>query len=301
MIVERVSAHHCTMWPLHQRLGEHITATSCSDLITSMRQHGQKRPVLARRLRGNGASRFELIFGARRLFVAQQLNLDLLVEVRDIDDSLGLVEMDIENRVRTDISPYERGLSYRQWLARGYFKNQCELARKLGISEAQVSRLLKYAELPAAVVGAFSSPAAIREDWAVALARRSQNPESRNLLMRRARERTKYKLRRAPHETYAALMSDLSERPIDSRSRDEIVKDGSGKPIFRIGLRARTIHLVLPRERVSQSMLRDIARQLQSMLESTASECSSHAVLEHSPSHIVPAVWDRSISQSSLT
>ena len=129
----------------------------------------------------------ELIYGARRLFVATKLGINLLVDVRELDDRAAIVEMEIENRLRTDISPYERGMSYRRWLNTRLFASQSELAKELGISEAQVSRLLRYAELPAAVVGAFDSVRSIREEWAIALAKVCQDSGRRPGLMRRAR------------------------------------------------------------------------------------------------------------------
>ena len=95
--------------------------------------------------------------------------MQLLVECRQIDDRAALIEMDIENRVRMDISAYERGVSYKRWLREGHFASQLEIAKNLGVSEAQISRLLRFSELPAAVVAAFVSPRDIREEWAVVL------------------------------------------------------------------------------------------------------------------------------------
>src|SRR5262245_40063136 len=98
------------MWDYHDRLGDEITSSSCASWIESMKRHGQKQPVLGRRIAGKGDYEFELIFGARRLFAARSLGIELTVELRELDDRAALIEMDIENRVRRDISPYERGM-----------------------------------------------------------------------------------------------------------------------------------------------------------------------------------------------
>jgi hypothetical protein len=66
-------------------------------------------------------------------------------------DREAVIALDVENRHRKDISPYERGTSYKRWLELGHFKCQKELARALEISPSQVSRMLKLAQLPAVV------------------------------------------------------------------------------------------------------------------------------------------------------
>jgi hypothetical protein len=47
--------------------------------------------------------------------------------------------MDIENRQRTDISPYEWAMSYARWLSRRYFGSRDEIARPLLRSSQKMS------------------------------------------------------------------------------------------------------------------------------------------------------------------
>jgi len=135
MPVRLINPFKCRMWDMHDRLGESVDVKSCALLIESLQKHGQKLPVLGRIAAGGGECEYELIYGARRLFASQHLGIDLLVDVRDFDNRAALIEMDIENRVRADISPYERGRSYRRWLSAGYFRNQAEMAKALAVSE----------------------------------------------------------------------------------------------------------------------------------------------------------------------
>ena len=86
-----------------------------------------------------------------------------------MSDREAIVALDMENRQRRDLSPYERGVSYQNWLRKGYFTSQEEIARSLGISAAQVSRLITLAMLPSVVVNAFNSGFDIRETWGIAL------------------------------------------------------------------------------------------------------------------------------------
>src|SRR3569833_687020 len=285
MAIESVSAANCRVWNLHAR-GDVLDEVSCAELIDSIRANGQRIPVLGRRCGSPGEASIEIIYGARRHFVAQHLCIGLLVDVRDLDDRAALIDMDIENRVRADISPYERGMSYRSLLSAGYFTSQADLALALGVSEAQVSRLLRYAELPAAVVGAFDSPAAIKEQWAGTLAKRCQDPATRQLTVRRARESAHSQSHSTPQAVYAALVSDGPRSVAESRSRDQVVADFAGKPLVRIGFRSRSVHFILPKDKVTPRILRQISEYLRTVF---AVELSSAGEAELLPLEDVPS------------
>lgn len=271
MTVRRISPAKCKMWALHVRAEDSINAASCASLIGSIGRHGQRHPVLARPRHSSEGTEYELIYGARRLFTAQQLGIDLLVDVRDIDDRAALIEMDIENRPREDISPYERGVNYSRWLRAGYFKNQMELAKELGISEARVSRLLKYSQLPAVVVAVFDSVRDIREEWAVRLANKCRDPKLRTDIMRRARERAASPRKSSPQCIFDALLRGAAEKGIKDPSRDEVIKGSNGKSLFRIAVHAKTLHVVLPRAEVSPAILEDITRAVAAAMERPSS------------------------------
>jgi ParB/RepB/Spo0J family partition protein len=266
MNVRLVSPSKCRMWVLQVRSEESINAASCASLIRSMRKHGQRHPVLARRRASPEGTEFELIYGARRLFAAQHLGTDLLIEVREVDDRAAVIAMDIENRPRQDITPYERGVNYARWLRAGYFKNQMELAKELGVSEARVSRLLKYAELPAVVVGAFGSVRDIREDWAVRLATLCRDPERRGDVTRRARERAASPRKVSPQCMYDALLRGAGLDVLKDRARDDVVRSADGKALFRIAYRAKTLHVILPRAQIAPSTLQQITQNITEVL-----------------------------------
>lgn len=269
MALQELSPSACIMWELHHRLGEEISLETCGQLIESIRANGQRLSVLGRPSSRKDGPAIELIYGARRLFAAKTLGISILVDVRPVDDRTALIEMDVENRLRTDITPYERGLSYRRWLANGIFKTQAELSKALAISEAQVSRLLCFAELPAVVVGAFQSPSAIREEWAVVLAKQCRDAERRSVILRRAREHARApQPRPAPH-VFASLTEDggLSRKPGD---RDKVVKDATGAPLMRVAFRTDAVHFIIPRGRLSDDVVDMITERLRGELEATA-------------------------------
>ncbi|MGB6487361.1 MAG: ParB/RepB/Spo0J family partition protein [Steroidobacteraceae bacterium] len=268
MAIEQVEPAACVLWQFHERFGDELNGESCKELITSIQRHGQRHPVLGRRFTGTLGASIELIYGGRRLFAAAQLGVKLLVDVQELNDRAGIVEMEIENRLRADISPYERGMSYRRWLNSRLFASQAELAKELGASEAQISRLLRYADLPAAVVGAFETVQSIREEWAVVLAKVCQDPSRRPAVLRRAREVSQVERRYPAQVVFRRLVSGAHMAGREAgRPRDEVVKSPSGRPIYRIAIRAKTVHFIVPRETLSERLVYELKHQLTSTLE----------------------------------
>src|SRR5688500_12250742 len=127
-IVCHTDPFRCCMWELHDRLEVDITEESCKAEIESLRMHGQLIPVLGRRIKDDPDYDIELIYGARRLFAARNLNKQLAVELREISDREAILAMDVENRQRCEVSPFERGRSYVRWLQAGHFSSQEDLA-----------------------------------------------------------------------------------------------------------------------------------------------------------------------------
>ena len=70
-----------------------------------------------------------------------------LVEVRDLTDEQAFRLSDIENRDNLDLSDYERAVDYKDALGR-YYASQKEMAARLEVSEAWLSRYLDLAALP---------------------------------------------------------------------------------------------------------------------------------------------------------
>jgi len=280
------------MWEMHDRMSENIDRASCAALIDSIQKHGQKHPVLARAPERPDDFEYELIYGARRLFAAQHLGIDLLVDVRELDNRTSLIEMDVENRVRADISPYERGRSYQRWLSAGYFKSQTDMAKALGVSDSQVSRLLRYAELPAVVVAAFGSPHDIREEWAVVLAKMCAEPKTRALLTQRARNLSNLPRQGSDQVVFDTLRNGRGiHGALPSRSRDEVMRDARGKPLYKVRFKTRAVHLILPRERVTIPMLRELNEHLEAILSAEAESGDSDAIRR--PAHAESATNGR--------
>ncbi len=258
----------CRMWEHHDRLEGEISEKSCVAEIQSISTHGQIIPALARALPNDPEHQFELIYGARRLFVARHLNAPILLEVRPLSDREAVVAMDIENRHRKDVSAYERGMSYARWLRCGFFSSQEEIARQLKNSPAAVSRLLKLAGLPSVVVSAFADVTLLRESWGVFLSEALQNPDSRRRIIAKARSIQALECRPEAESVYRQLVSAASGLGTrERRARDEVYTDHSGKVLFRVKVQRHAVAIVVPKRKLSQRALQRVCGAVHVVLQ----------------------------------
>jgi ParB family transcriptional regulator, chromosome partitioning protein len=293
--VVSVNPFRCCMWALHDRLENLIDEHTCRAEIASFLAHGQLMPVLGRPVRSNTEYDIELIFGARRLFVARHTGRPIQVELRDLTDREALIAMDIENRQRADISPYERGLSFARWLREGLFASQDDIARALRVSPSQVSRLLKLARLPTVVVEAFASPVDIREGWGLELVAALANERRRQPLLDKARALTAHSPRPRSPIVYRQLLAGGNTK---RSTHDEVVKSSEGKPLFRIRRLRSSIALVLPSAGISQKSLNRIRNVLTEILDEPKRSAHSAGADDGGPRETpIPAIR---ISDASL-
>ena len=282
-----VNPFDCRMWDMHDRLETQLTEETCKAEIESFVKHGQLIPALGRPLFQDPNHKIELIYGARRLFVARHINVPLLVELRDMPDREAIVAMDIENRQRTDISAYERGMSYARWLRSGHFGCQEDIARALRISPSQVSRLLRLAQLPAVIVNAFDSPASICEGWGLEIMETLEDAERRASTIRTARYLGTVSPRPQGREVYRQLVSAVNNgRRVRKQAHDEVVKDLAGRALYRIRQQTTSIAFVLPLNRVGPDVLEDLKQAVAGIMTSSAVEDSAPIT---PPRHSTPA------------
>jgi ParB family transcriptional regulator, chromosome partitioning protein len=266
-----VDPFRCRLWHLHDRLEESLCERACRAEIDSISRLGQIVPALGRRVSDDPDHDYELIYGARRWFAARHLAVPLRIQLCTLGDREALIAMDIENRQRCDLSPYERGMSYARWLQREIFSSQEEIARALGISTSAVSRLLKLARLPSIVVASFATPADMLENWGVALWEASIDRRRRPRLIRRARTLAAEARSRVPQDVYRELMAATRTLPRRQEStRDTIIRSDAGQPLFRIRRRAQGLTLVLP-PRLAYEKIQSLTR----MIEKTLAEMNA--------------------------
>ena len=154
--IEQVDPARCRLWSEHNRDYAALDESRCSDLIESFKAQGrQEVPAIVRRVRGVQDIDFEVICGARRHWTVSWLrahnytDFRFLVEVRELTD---------EEAFR--ISDLAR--DYLKALGRHYGGSQKDMASRLNVSEAWLSRYLDLARLPAPLVAAFADPHELR-------------------------------------------------------------------------------------------------------------------------------------------
>lgn len=270
-----VSPFRCRMWSGHERLEEQISAETCRDEIASVASHGQLLPVLGRPLKADLTHDFELIFGSRRLFIARHLNVPLLLDLRDVSDREAMIALDMENRLRKDFSPYERGRSFNAWIRAGQFGSQEELAKVLNISPSQVSRLLNLSQLPTVLLNAFGSPTEICEAWGRDLLELWKDPNKRAAVTDGARAIGREHPRPPAAKVYQRLVLSPGVRNTHRRKygdHDEIVKDNDGVPLFRVCIRRNNVAILLPAARTSAVTLSEIKQLVAGVLQRASSQ-----------------------------
>jgi ParB family chromosome partitioning protein len=214
----------------------------------------------------------EIICGARRLYAARHLNIDIAIELRDLSDRAGIVLLDIENRQRRDWSAYERGRSFASWLSAGFFESQDDLARSLNISASQVSRLLKMARLPAVVVGAFSDPGDICEMWGLDLYRACEDTQSKSRIIARARSIKAQGAKLEARDVFNRLRLDSRSALTQKQHKYEVVVGQRGETLFRIKHQEKTVAVLIDKQNISSESLGRIKEALLEILQDASAQ-----------------------------
>jgi ParB family chromosome partitioning protein len=199
-------------WQYHNRTEAWYTRERCQDHIDSIAKDGQQEPALARRLKGDPAFDYELIYGMRRRFACELLGKKLRLRVIEADDTRAAVLMHIENADRQDITPMERALSFQMQLEAKVFPTQDALAEAIGLSKGQVAKMLKAAALlkHATLAGLFADRSAIPVIQAYNLALLLERPGAKEVVLQAAKNLARDgEGKREPAEVLRTLIGSL--------------------------------------------------------------------------------------------
>jgi ParB family transcriptional regulator, chromosome partitioning protein len=165
------------VWPGNARSYAHLTEETCRELIDSIiSEGGQKVPAVVRRVDGDQDFDYEVIAGTRRHWAISWLransypDMQFIAQVADLDDEAAFRLADIENRARKDVSDLERARNYAAAIKVHYGNRARRMAERLRVSEGWLSKMLKVATIPDAIVAAFGSPAELQLKPGYALA-----------------------------------------------------------------------------------------------------------------------------------
>lgn len=158
----RVKTENCVMWAFADRDNEGLGQEELIELSSSIQKNGQLVPAIARRLtdaerakRGLGADiSFEIIAGRRRFEAVKLAGIELLINLRNVDDREAFTLMLAENDDREDLKAFTRAMSFKEALDKGIYQSQSELlhsqqgeASSKRYSKAHISRMVTAAQL----------------------------------------------------------------------------------------------------------------------------------------------------------
>lgn len=126
------------------------------------------QPIKVRPL-ASQTGHYEIVFGHRRHRACLELGLTVEAIVEPVDDQTLFSEMDRENRLRSDLRPFEQGVMYKRALEEGLFPSLRQLSKTLGVDVSAASKAIDIASLPGHVLQAFSSPLVIQYRWGALL------------------------------------------------------------------------------------------------------------------------------------
>lgn len=102
---------------------------------------------------------YEIVAGHRRYQACRELGLPVMaIVVPVMSDAELVLAMHHENHARADLTPWETGCMFKQWLDKNLFKSLHDMSRCLGREVSSLSRAVALAKLPEEIVLSFVSP-----------------------------------------------------------------------------------------------------------------------------------------------
>lgn len=133
-------------------------------LREAIQEHGQSTPILVRP-HPEQNDRYIVVFGHRRVRVAQDLGIKVKAVIKKLDDIASAIAQGQENSARANLSFIERAYFARNLIASGMTKDVVKSS--LGIDDAMLSRMLSVIEtVPSPVLLALGASKKIgRDKW----------------------------------------------------------------------------------------------------------------------------------------
>ncbi|WP_062784254.1 ParB/RepB/Spo0J family partition protein [Novosphingobium capsulatum] len=183
------------VWAGNARSYAHLSEESCRELIDSIiAEGGQKVPAVVRRIENDPAYDYEVIAGTRRHWSIAWLRANsypqfqFLAQVAQLDDEAAFRLADLENRARKDVSDLERARNYALALKDHYGNHLTRMAERLKLSKGWLSKMLRVATIPDAIVAAFASPADVQLKPGYALAQALDDKNAQVAILKEARQ-----------------------------------------------------------------------------------------------------------------
>lgn len=236
-------------------------------LMQRIRERGQLEPIRVRPAAPGGDHDYEIVYGHRRHAACLALDAEsengwpvlALLDAKAANVQDHVLKMYQENAERKDLSAYETGAMFANWLEEGVFGSQGEIAKATGLSDASVSQYIRVHELPEVVVKAFGDPRVISLRWMQELARPLK--ENRAAVLEAAQKLLKLD---APIAADAVLRNLVSAATPEQRrpaaTREESVKI-QGKVAMKVSRKDGRLTLKLGKM-VDKGVQRELAEEV---------------------------------------
>jgi ParB family chromosome partitioning protein len=157
----KVPPEVCRLWKYADR--PDAEASHAEEIAESFQQEGQIQPAVVRRIEDptDPQVHYEVICGKVRWMAARAAGTELDVDIREMDDRAAFRLMVAENERRRPLSDYAKAKRFKRVLEEGLYQSKGDLAEEFGLTNAQLSYYLGFAELPSDVVSAFTDVASI--------------------------------------------------------------------------------------------------------------------------------------------
>jgi ParB family chromosome partitioning protein len=220
----------------------HISDPDLQALCTNIRAQGQLEPIRVRPTVQGSDFDYEIVYGHRRHAACLALNEQIaegfsvlaLLDAKAADVRDHVLKMYQENAARKDLSAFETGSMFANWLGERVFSNQTELGEAVGLEQGTIAKYLAISRLPVCVINAFGDPRLISLRWAenINAALKDRREHVEQMAQRLSQEEP----RRAPDIILASLTA--GPRPVKRAGavRTETVK-----------IRGRTLYKIAPR------------------------------------------------------
>lgn len=236
-------------------------------LIQRIRERGQLEPIRVRPAAPGGEFDYEIVYGHRRHAACLALDAEsdngwpvlALLDAKAADVQDHVLKMYQENAERKDLSAFETGAMFANWIEEDVFASQGEIAKATGLSDASVSQYIRVHELPEVVVKAFGDPRVISLRWMQELARPLK--ENRSAVIDAAQRLLKLDAPVAPDAVLRNLVSaGTSEQRRPTATREESVKI-HGKVALKLSRKDGRLTLKLGKM-VDKGLQRELAEEV---------------------------------------
>lgn len=239
------------IWPGNARVYAHLTEANVRELIDSIvAENGQKVPAVVRRIDDDPDHDFEVIAGTRRHFAISWLRANsypdmvFVAQVAQLDDEAAFRLADLENRARKDVSDLERARNYAEALKTHYGNHLTRMAERLKLSKGWLSKMIKVAGIPDAVIAAFASPADVQLKPAYPLAQALDDKAAAKAILAEARALAREQAERRGGGQAAIAAADVLRRLIAAPSGP-----AATSPVYAMAVNGRTALSVLSANR----------------------------------------------------